>query len=134
KFVLARDTNVLYYVKHAEHVGGPFKKLREQFKHIDYGHGVNQFSQVWKLDLKTWREEKVIDAHRVIKEMTVSFDGQRIAMITTPDDTVVSCEGRSRVDVYDANTKKTTTLTTVSSGVVIMAMRCPSKETVISLM
>jgi dipeptidyl aminopeptidase/acylaminoacyl peptidase len=107
---LAREANVLYYVKHAEHVGGPFKKLREQFKHIEYGHGVNQFSQVWKLDLNSWREEKVIDAQRVIKEMDVTPDGQRVAMITTPDDTVVSFEGRSRVDVYDAKTKQTTTL------------------------
>jgi dipeptidyl aminopeptidase/acylaminoacyl peptidase len=109
-FALAREAKVLYYVKHAEHVGGPFKKLREQFKHIEYGHGVNQFSQVWRLNLQSWREEKVIDAQRVIKEMAVSFGGQRLAMITTPDDTVVSFEGRSRVDVYDAETKKTATL------------------------
>jgi dipeptidyl aminopeptidase/acylaminoacyl peptidase len=109
-FALARDTRTLYYVKSAEHVGGPFKHLREQFKHIEYGHGVNQFSQVWKLDLYTWREEKVIDAHRVIKEIATSEDGFRVAMITTPDDKVVSFEGRSRVDVYDAPTKKTTTL------------------------
>ena len=109
-FALASDAKVLYYVKHAEHVSGPFKHLREQFKHIDYGHGIDEFSQVWKLDLQTWREEKVIDAHRVIKEMAVSCDGQRIAMITTPDDKVVSFEGRSRVDVYDALTKKITTL------------------------
>jgi dipeptidyl aminopeptidase/acylaminoacyl peptidase len=109
-FGLSYGANVLYYVKSAEHVGGPFKHLREQFKHLEYGHGVDHFSQVWKLDLQTWREEKVIDAHRVIKEMAVTHDGQRVAMITTPDDKVVSFEGRSRVDVYDAKTKKTTTL------------------------
>jgi dipeptidyl aminopeptidase/acylaminoacyl peptidase len=109
-YALARDANDLFYVKLTEHIDGPFKKQREQFKHIEYGHGVEQFSEVWKLDLQTWREEKVIDAHRVIKDMIVSHDGQRLAMITTPDDKVVSFEGRSRVDVYDARTKKTTTL------------------------
>ncbi len=33
-------------------------------------------------------------------------DGKRIAMITTPDDKVVSFEGRSRVDVYDVTTDR----------------------------
>jgi dipeptidyl aminopeptidase/acylaminoacyl peptidase len=110
QFTLARDAAVLYYVKRVEHVDGPFKRLREQFKHIEYGHGIERFSEVWKVDLTSWREEKVLDAKRVIKDMAGTPDGKRLAMITTPDDTVVSFEGRSRVDVYDAETKKLTTL------------------------
>ncbi len=110
QFGLARDAGALYYVKRVEHVGGPFKALREQFKHIEYGHGIDRFSQVWRLDLATWREEMVLDAKRVIKDMAVPPDGSRLAFITTPDDTVVSFEGRSRVDVFDTATKQLTTL------------------------
>jgi dipeptidyl aminopeptidase/acylaminoacyl peptidase len=109
-FVLARDAAALYYVKRTPHVDGPFKHLRQEFSQIEYGHGTGKLSEVWKLDLDSWREEQVIAPRRVIKEMTGTPDGKRLAMITTPDDTVVSFEGRSRVDVYDADTKKVTTL------------------------
>jgi dipeptidyl aminopeptidase/acylaminoacyl peptidase len=109
-FALARDSHSLYYVTLAPHTDGPFKHLREKFSQVEYGHGVNKFSVVWRLDLQTWRAEKVLDAKRVIKDMAVTADGRRLAMITTPDDTVVSFEGRSRVDVLDTKTKKVTTL------------------------
>src|SRR5262249_23123169 len=73
---------------------------------VEYGHGVDKVSQVWKLDLQNWRDEKVIDDKRYIHDMALSRDGNRLAMITAPDDKVVSFEGKSRVDVYDATTKK----------------------------
>jgi len=31
---------------------------------LQYGHGVTKFTQVWRLDLTTWRAEKVIDDRR----------------------------------------------------------------------
>jgi dipeptidyl aminopeptidase/acylaminoacyl peptidase len=109
-FDLAPDGRALYYQTETEAIETPWKKLREQFKGIEYGHGVHKFSQVWKLDLETWRAEKLLDDRRVIKEFKVSPDGRRLALITAPDETVVSFEGRSRVDVYDAQTGKTRSL------------------------
>jgi dipeptidyl aminopeptidase/acylaminoacyl peptidase len=99
-----------YYVTSKELVDADFKSLRSKFKHIDYGHGVVRVSQVWKLDLQTWRSEKIIDDQRVIHEFAVAPDGKRIAMITTTDGKVVSFEGRSRVDIYHAATGKITPL------------------------
>jgi dipeptidyl aminopeptidase/acylaminoacyl peptidase len=109
-FHLSRDGQSLYYTTTTEVIDDAWKNLRQQFKDIEYGHGIDKFTQVWRLDLQTWRTEKLIDNHRVIRDLAVTGDGRRIAMITTPDDKVVSFEGRSRVDVYDAQTKKTTTL------------------------
>jgi dipeptidyl aminopeptidase/acylaminoacyl peptidase len=106
-FVLARDGRSLYYIIEVEHVADdPWKSLRQKFKHIDYGDGVGKLSQVWQLDLESWRAEKLIEDHRVIREMAISPVGGRIAMITTPDAKVVSFEGRSRVDLYDSKSKK----------------------------
>jgi dipeptidyl aminopeptidase/acylaminoacyl peptidase len=109
-FALAPDGRSLYYTTKKEATSGEWKELREQFKDIEYGHGVNSFSRVWKLDLDNWRTQKVIDANRVIREMAIAPKGGRIAMITTPDDKVVSFEGKSRVDVFDPKTKKITPL------------------------
>lgn len=109
-FEIAQDGKSLVYQTQTESVGDDFQALRQKFKQVEYGHGVNQFSQVWKLDLQSWRSEKIIDAGRVIRDLALSPDGQRIAMITTPDDKVVSFEGQSRVDIYDARTGKISTV------------------------
>ena len=39
-----------------------------------------KFGVLWKLDLETWRVEKLVDEDRVIGAFTVSPDGRRIAI------------------------------------------------------
>ena len=109
-FRLAGDGKSLYYITHGEAVTGPFQALRKEFKHIQYGHGIEKHSQVWKLDLQSFRAEKIVDDKRYIHEIAVTPDGRRLAMITAPDDKVVSFEGKSRVDIYDFTKKKITPL------------------------
>lgn len=109
-FELARDgTSLLYQVSH-EKVEDDFAGLRSKFKSLDYGHGKEKRSQLWKLDLTTWRAEKLVDEGRYIHEFSAAPDGQRIAMITTPDDKVISFEGQSRVDLFDVHAGKATPL------------------------
>ena len=110
-YTLSKDGRSLYYVVGEEQIDDEFKDLRAKHKHLEYGHGVNKLSQVWKLDLESWRSEKLVDDKRVIHYFTVSPDGRRIAMITTPDAVPLSNEGWSRVDVWNAETKKITVLT-----------------------
>ncbi len=110
-FTLAKDGKTLYYTRSEEHIDDEWKKLRKRYKDLEYGHGVTDFSQVWKLDLESWRDEKVVDEKRVIREMAVSHDQSRIAMLTCPDNTLLANEGWSRIDVYDTATKETTTVT-----------------------
>jgi dipeptidyl aminopeptidase/acylaminoacyl peptidase len=82
-----------------------YSDLRAKFK-ADYGHGTRKVSEVHRLDLQSWRTEKVIVDGRYIREFAATLDGKRVAMITAPDDTVITSEGRSRVDIWDADTNK----------------------------
>ena len=110
-FDLAADGKSLFYqVNVGRAVEGAWKDLRQQFKGIEYGHGTGKKSQLWRLDLTGWRAEKLCDDGRVVREFKVAPGGKALALITTPDDKVVSFEGQSRVDVFDLQTKKTVTL------------------------
>jgi dipeptidyl aminopeptidase/acylaminoacyl peptidase len=84
-----------------------FTKLRQKFDRPEYGHGKRKVSEVFRIN-KDGQPEKVIAEKRYLHELAVTADGKRVAMITAPDDTVVTFEGRSRVDVWDADTKKVT--------------------------
>ncbi len=97
---LSEDGKTLYFTKSKEKVEGDFKDLKEQYAELEYGHGVVDYDQVWTLDLEGWKEKKLIDEDRVIRDLAVSPDGKRIAMITTPDGTLLTNEGWSRIDVY----------------------------------
>lgn len=110
-FELSKDGRTLYYTTLKEDVEKEWQDLRNEYKDLEYGHGVTKFSQVWKLDLVNWRAKKLIDEKRVIRDMEVSFDERRIAMVTTPDEELITNEGWSRVDVYDAETKKVENVT-----------------------
>jgi dipeptidyl aminopeptidase/acylaminoacyl peptidase len=109
-FALSGDGRYLFYLTHNDYHEDEWKDLREKFSQIEYGHGVNKVSRVWKLDMDTWRTEKVVDAKRFIYEMALTPDGQKLAMITAPDDRVVNFEGKSRVDVFFAKTKEAVTV------------------------
>jgi len=110
-YALSKDGRNLYYTTSEEAYEDEWKDLRKSHKDLKYGHGVDQFSQLWSLDLDSWRAKKVVDEKRVIKTFAVSDDQKRIAMITTPREELLSNEGWSRVDVYDAPAKKVDVVT-----------------------
>ncbi|MFZ5432714.1 MAG: S9 family peptidase, partial [Calditrichota bacterium] len=109
-FALSKDGKTLYYVTSSEDVEEPWKDLKEKFDDLEYGRGPIAFSELWALNLENWRAEKLIAEQRVIGEFTVAPDGKRIAMITTPNEELITNEGLSRVDVWDASSKTVTTL------------------------
>jgi dipeptidyl aminopeptidase/acylaminoacyl peptidase len=104
-FDLAADGTAVYYTVKSEETEDEWKQMREEHESLEYGHGVTEFSQVWRLDLRSWRAQKLVDEKRVIGAMHVAPDQSRIAMITTPDEELIHNEGWSRVDVYDAESK-----------------------------
>lgn len=110
-FELSRDGGTLYYTTEKEHVDDDWKKLRKEYKKLEYGHGVTKFGQVWKLNLTDWRAKKIIDENRVIRDLAVSPDERRVAMLSTPDEELITNEGWSRVDVYDAETDEVSVVT-----------------------
>jgi acylaminoacyl-peptidase len=77
-----------------------FTDLRSKFK-VDYGHGTRKVSEIHRLDLQSWRAEKIVDEKRYVREFAVTQDGRRVAMVSCIDDTVVKSEGESRVDIWE---------------------------------
>ncbi len=109
-YELSTDGHSLYYVIGKEQADEEWKELHEKYKDLELGQGVVEYSQLWKLDLRTWRAEKLVDEKRVIREFAVSADEQRIAMITAPTAELITHEGQSRVDVLDCDTGEMTTV------------------------
>jgi dipeptidyl aminopeptidase/acylaminoacyl peptidase len=107
RFELSRDGWDLHYLVHVDKIDDDWSGLRSKYSKLEYGHGQNRLGQIWKLNLQNFRATKVVEPGRNIREFSVSPNGKKIAMITTPDDKVVSFEGQSRVDVWDAGTGKT---------------------------
>lgn len=106
EFDLSLDGDTLYYTVTEEHVEADWKSLKKEYSKLQYGHGVFKVGQLWKLDLTSWRAEKLADEDRVIRQVAVSPDEHRVAMLTTPEDNLLSNEGWSRVDVFDSSTGK----------------------------
>ncbi len=111
RFDLSQDGGTLYYSIAEKEVDEAWKELRSKYDELKYGHGVNKLSKVWKLNLENWRAKEIVDDNRVIVTMAVSPDQAHIAMVTRPDEKLVSNEGWSRVDVYDAATGEVSTVT-----------------------
>ncbi len=109
-YQLSQDGQTLYYTKDGEEAEQEWKSLRKKYGDIKFGSGTFKYTELWKLDLETWREERLTAPERVITEFRVAPDESRIAMITTPDDRLITREGRSRVDVFNTQTRETTTL------------------------
>jgi dipeptidyl aminopeptidase/acylaminoacyl peptidase len=99
----AKGNAIIYQTDKTVNDDDAFAKLRGQFK-LEYGHGSRKISELHRLDLTTWRTEKVIDAGRFVREFTVTADGKKIAMVSAIDDTVIRSEGESRVDVWEGGT------------------------------
>ncbi|MBI3407412.1 MAG: S9 family peptidase [Planctomycetes bacterium] len=109
-FQISEDGAFIHYQVSYEKVLDDWSGLRGKHRGLDYGHGVEKLSQIWRLDLDSFRARKIVDEGRNIREFTATPDGSKIAMITTPDDKVVSFEGQSKVEIYDAKTGKIVTV------------------------
>ena len=96
----APAADAIFFTTDKEHADqDEFAKLRAKTK-VEYGHGVRKVSEIHKLDLGTWRTEKVVDETRYIRSFAATRDGKKIAMVSAFDDSVVKSEGESRVDVW----------------------------------
>ncbi len=98
-FDLVGDT--LVYVVGHEVVSGDWQALVEEFPDLEVGQGREELSELWALDLESWRERRVLAAERVIRALAASPDGRRAALVTTPEAELVSHEGWSRLDLVD---------------------------------
>ena len=99
--LVAGDRWLYYTISTNEQEADPWKALRREHDGVEYGHGRVDFSELWRLDLQTWRSERIWDAQRVIVDMAVSPDGSQVALVTTPDGRLITNEGWSELDLLD---------------------------------
>ncbi len=107
---LSANGKILYYTRSVKKTADPWRSLKTRFSKLKYGHGVAKLSQLWSLNMTTWRRTKLIDAKRVVVAFDVSTDQKRIAMITRPTPELITNEGWSTVDIWDRGTRKITSL------------------------
>ena len=108
---ISEDGSTLYYTVSKDDLIGEWKDLRSEYQgDLEFGHGINTVSEIWKLNLTTWRTEKIVDEKRYIGYFEVSPDQSRIGMITDVNDLLINHEGWSEVEIYDAETGKVTIL------------------------
>ncbi|MGB0717156.1 MAG: S9 family peptidase [Phycisphaerae bacterium] len=110
-FQLSDDGKAIYYTTRKEHIDEEWKDLRTEFKELSYGHGITKFHVLSRIDLTTWRTRKLVDENRVIRGFHVAPDESMIAMVSVPDGTLLTHEGQSRIDIYDAKSEEITIVT-----------------------
>lgn len=110
QFELSHDGLNLYYTTSKDSNTDPWKSLQDRFSDLEYGYGTRTVSELWKLDLASWRTEKLYDGDKFIHEFAVTPDGTGVAMITTADNQLISLEGWSEVTVLNTDNKKTVDL------------------------
>ncbi len=100
---------VLYFTVGKEHFDqDPWRPLRKKYKKLGYGHGVRKPTELWRLDLRSWRERRLLEGKRVIRSFAVAPDESQIALLTAPDRHLVTNEGWSRLDLYRVKSGKLT--------------------------
>ena len=109
-YELSHDGMRLYYAVNEKTDDKDWAGLRSAYSGLEYGRGKRSTSQIWVLDLESWRTELLLDEGEFVREFTVSPDESHIAMITAVDDLLINHEGQSRMRIFDAETKEIETL------------------------
>ncbi len=107
-WTLSEDGSTIYYQLSDEaYLDDGWKKLRKEHGNVNYSDGIIEYSELWSLDLHTWKHKKIWDEDYVIQYFSPSPDDEQIAIITTPDSRLITNEGWSVMQLYDIATKKT---------------------------
>ena len=110
-FQLDPSGRYLYYKVDDEVTDDPWADLKKENSDLEFGHGVRTLHALRRLDLKTWRDEEVFAADRVIWEMSLSPSGRGMAMITTEDNELIFKEGWSNIEILDLESGAVATVT-----------------------
>lgn len=100
-FQLDPSGRYLYYKVSDEVTDGDWSDMKKEYSDLEFGHGVRTLHAIRKLDLRTWRDEEVFAADRVIWDMKLSPNGKAMGLITTEDNELIFREGWSDVQVLD---------------------------------
>jgi dipeptidyl aminopeptidase/acylaminoacyl peptidase len=106
-YQVLRDGSALFYTRTGKPAKGEWQGMRDKYPDVTFGYGDFKYTELWRLDLESWREELVVAPERVIVDFAVSSDGKQVALITTPDDRLLTNEGWSRVEVHEVDAEQT---------------------------
>jgi dipeptidyl aminopeptidase/acylaminoacyl peptidase len=104
------DGRFLFYATSRKEAAGDWESLVKEFDGPEYGDGRRDVTEIFKLDLQTWRTAKVAKLERAVAELATTPDGRKLALVTAPENQVVSFEGHSALEILDVATGKTITL------------------------
>lgn len=109
-FDYAPKADEVFYTVDAEAAAeDAFAKLRDKFPKLDASPGKRKVSDVYRVRAGGKPEKLPGLDGRYVREFAATRDGQRLALVTAADDTVIRSEGDSRVDIWDADTGKVKT-------------------------
>ena len=76
------SARLFYVVNAAAAEDDAFAKLRAEYKTLKYHRGHRQVSEVRRMDLPTWRADKMIAEDRFVGSFAVNADGRRSAVVS----------------------------------------------------
>ncbi|MCB9358129.1 MAG: S9 family peptidase [Calditrichaeota bacterium] len=106
----AAGNSLIYSVSAEQYEDDDWKALREEHSGVTYGHGKFNKKELYRLDLNSWRTEKIYGEPRHVEEYAMSPDGKSLALITTETDYLIHNEGKSVFQLLDLESKQIVTL------------------------
>jgi len=100
-FDLSTNGEWAVYIKSATEDQKEWAALRSRFPEIKYGGRPKTVTTFHKLNLKTLRTTQIAVIAGAVDEFSLSPNGKRIAMVTAPDSSVISMEGKSRMTILE---------------------------------
>lgn len=111
QYQLSRGSDRLYFLCSRDAaLDDRWKELRSQFDDLQYGSDAGEHSELWGLDLTTWRLNQLVTPKGFYRGFSVNDHGQKVALVKVPDDELISHEGWSQIDIVDVPSGKTTTM------------------------
>ncbi len=102
---LAGDGRSLWYATSEEvHTDNPWDGLRDEFAGARYPAGKVQQTHLRRLDLQSWRDVHEHSPGAYLIDFDVTEDESRVALMTAPDDDLVTHEGWSAVHILVRDT------------------------------
>ncbi|MBK6911048.1 MAG: S9 family peptidase [bacterium] len=110
-YKLNSAANALYYtVTSDEYEADEWKDMRKEHDGVEYGHGKFKKTELYRLDLTSWRSTKVYSEPRHIEAYSISPDERSLALITAKTDLLIHNEGFTDVQLLNRASGEIVTL------------------------
>lgn len=111
QYQLNEQSDAIYYSSYTEPAEtDPFAEIRGKYNKPDYGDGKRKSNPIYRLDLTSYREQKLYAPDATVWNFKVSPDERQLAAITTHTARLIELEGFSDIRIVDLKTEQATTL------------------------